>query len=280
MNYILGDNGCLWVYDKGTLVVNGSRESPVLFTSVRHDGWYDSLPGQWQYIWLSSGSKDNIIDYAQIENNIFGIVVDTNVNSNPTLTITNSKIHHASQSGILGQGAYIKGENLLVSNCQEALVALQYGGKYYFRNSTFANHWEYGGRKFKSIILNNWYKSAGDEIIVRDLKAAHFYNCIIDGSFSAQNGGEVSLEKDLNGEFNVLFDHCIVKSKDITEYSTNTQFDIDPKFKDIQLSDFHLKEDSPAIGSGTNTQVTIPYDLDGIQRTNPPTIGAYEYIEQ
>ena len=274
-----GDQGCLWVYDGGTLVVNGTKEQPVLFTSVRHDGWYDSLPGQWQQIWLSSGSRDNIINYAQIENNIFGVVVDTNVNNNPTLTITNSKILHASQCGILGQGAYIMGENLLITNCQEALVALQYGGKYYFRNSTFANHWEYGGRKFKSIILNNWYTSANGDPIIRDLEAAHFYNCIIDGSFSANNGGEVALERNPNGAFNILFDHCIVKSNDVAEYSENTQFDIDPKFIDIHLSDFHLKEDSPAIGAGTSSQITIPYDLDGAPRNNPPSIGAYEYIE-
>ena len=274
-----GNDACLWVYDGGSLKVNGTKERPVLFTSVRHDGWYDSLPGQWQYIWLSSGSRDNIINHAQIENNVFGLVVDTNVNSNPTLTITNSKILHASQSGILGQGAYIKGDNLLITNCQQALVALQYGGRYYFQNSTFANHWEYGGRKFKSIILNNWYRSATGDIIVRDLEAAHFYNCIIDGSFSAASGGEIAIEKDPNGIFNALFDHCIIKSEDVADYSNNCQFNIDPKFKDISLSDFHVEEDSPAINAGNPTHISIPYDLDGVSRANPPTIGAYEYIE-
>ena len=134
-----GTDACLWVYDSATLVVQGTTEQPVLFSSVRDDGYYDSLPGQWNYIWLSQGSKDNVIDHAVVENAIFGLLVDTNVNANPTLTISNSVIQNHSASGIVGQGAYIVGDNLLIADCGNSLVELRYGGRYRFSNSTLAN---------------------------------------------------------------------------------------------------------------------------------------------
>ena len=82
------NDAVLWVYDSATLDVRGTAEQPVLFTSVRKDGWYSFLPGQWGQIWLSAGSKDNVIDHAVIEKGCFGLVVDTNVGPNPTLMVS------------------------------------------------------------------------------------------------------------------------------------------------------------------------------------------------
>ena len=111
-----GDDGHLWVYNGGTLHAQGTFETPVLFTSVRHDSYYDYLAGQWGYIWLSAGSKDNTMDWVVIENSFVGIVADTNVGNNPTLQITNSRIENCSYAGIIGQGATIDGDNLLVAD--------------------------------------------------------------------------------------------------------------------------------------------------------------------
>ena len=57
------------------------------------------------------------------------------------LTIKNSIINNMSGLGILGQGAYIEGENLLVSNAGQYALALNIGGSYDFKHCTFANYY-------------------------------------------------------------------------------------------------------------------------------------------
>ena len=43
----------------GTIKVNGTLGNPVTFRGDRLDSWYDSIPGQWDRIWLYPGSIDN-----------------------------------------------------------------------------------------------------------------------------------------------------------------------------------------------------------------------------
>lgn len=275
-----GNNSYLWIYDSATLDVRGNRNNPVIFSSVRHDGYYDSLPGQWGYIWLSQGSKDNYIEWARIENATFGIVVDTNINTNPTLDISNSVIQNHSSAGIVGQGAYIVGDNLLVACCGDALMALQYGGRYCFSNSTFANYWRYSGRKSPSLILNNYYKYNESTIFPRPLLQADFRNCIVYGNYSGRdNSGEILLDCLDGFDFNYSFRHCLLRSTVVDSTNANIILNRDPLFNDPYSHNFTLKAGSPAIGAGSSTYLKTATDLAGNQRGNPPSIGAYEYTE-
>lgn len=284
-----GDNSCLWVYDSATLDVRGTLQSPVLFTSIRHDGYYDSLPGQWQQIWLSTGSKNNHIEWARIENATIGLLVDTNVNNNPTLEIYNTFIQNHSVAGIIGQGSYIVGDNLLVSCCGECLVCLQYGGRYEFSNSTFANYWRYQSRKTPSLILNNYYKYDANTIFPRPLQQADFKNCIVYGNYSgSDNSGEIQFEWIDACAFNCSFNNCLLRTSLVDSdgnptytpapYITGNNLIInkDPKFKDAYGNDFGLNEDSPALGAGNSAYLKSGTDLKGNPRGNPPTIGAFE----
>lgn len=231
------NDAVLWVYDSATLKVQGTDEEPVLFTSVRHDGWYDDLPGQWGYVWLSAGSKDNKINNAVIKNAYCGLLVDTNVNDNPTLDISNSVICNHTLAGILGQTAYIVGDNLLVFGCGTATLALQYGGRYRFTRSTFADYWSYGSRTNPSVILNN-YRTFQSVRYLYDLPMAQFVDCIIYGSRAE---GEMLLDLDDRAACNVNIVHSIVRGGD---------WDVDPKFMDPQEGDYHLMDGSPAVGIG------------------------------
>lgn len=244
----------LIVWTDGCLRVQGSPEKPVLFTSLRHDGWYNTLPGQWSNIWLFSGSHDNVIDHALIENGTIGLMVDTNVGPNPTLRITNTEVRNMSEAGILGQGARIEGDNLLISNCRIATMALQYGGRYRFTNSTLANYWAYDARKSPQLLLNNWYESAAGDIILRSLTEASFTNCIIYGNYSQ---GEVDFAMLPLAPFGVSFNHCWLRAENqgtwLDEYGVVTSdciWNQDPMFADPSNGDFRLKEDSPALGWG------------------------------
>lgn len=272
-----GDKACLWVYDSATLDTRGSIDRPVVFSSIRHDGHYDSLPGQWNYIWLSAGSKDNHIEWARIENGTYGIVVDTNINANPTLEISNSVIQNHSMAGIVGQGAWIVGDNLLVADCGQTLVSLQYGGRYRFANSTFANYWRYGSRKTPSLILNNYYQYDEATVFPRPLQQADFMNCIVYGNYGGNNNtGEILFDRMDGCTFNVQFSHCLLRTTLVDSTAGNNIVNRDPLFGDARNHDFTPSDKSPAIGAGNPSYLGSDIDLAGKPRNNPPTIGALE----
>ncbi|MDY5969558.1 MAG: hypothetical protein SPJ13_06055, partial [Bacteroidales bacterium] len=278
----LADNAYLWVYDGGTLRVKGTAENPVTFTGMRHDWLYGSLPSQWGYIWLSGGSKDNVMDHAVIENGYAGLRVDTCVNGNPTLTISNAVIRNHSFAGIVGQGARIEGDNLLVTNCGRATLLLQAGGNYTFTSSTFADFWAYGGtnrRKTPSVILANFHE-AGGIVYPRPLTAS-FRNCIVWGNHYENGKEEELMMNQTDGAvWAIEFDHCLLRTQlvDSTSFPNKALLiNKNPLFVSTSDSaDYHLREESPALGAGSQTLLKSNVTLDNQPRGVPPAIGCYE----
>lgn len=232
------NDAVLWVYDSATLQVHGTAEQPVLFTSVRHDGWYSFLAGQWGQVWLSAGSKDNVIDHAVIEKGCFGLVVDTNVGPNPTLTVSNTELRHMSYTGIQAQGARIVGSNLLVYQCGLADLWLRAGGDYSFTSSTFAGYWRYGSRQNPTVVVQNFYYAVGNVLVPRDITRADFSDCIIWGTWP---DGELLEQQVDEAAYNSRIVHSIVKGG---------EWDVDPLFADPDGNDYRLQEGSPAYGIG------------------------------
>lgn len=54
----------------------------------------------------------------------------------------------------------------------------------------------------------------------------------------------------------------------------------DPLFVDQGAGDFHLQAESPAIDAGTDLSAYFTTDFDGMNRTAPWDIGAYEFVEE
>ena len=186
-------------------------------------------------MWLSAGSRDNVIDHAVIENGYAGIVADSCANMNPTLRISNTRIFNHSLVGLLGQTAYIVGDNLLVANGGKGAVALQYGGWSQFTGCTFADYWRYDSRQFPSVQISN-YLDVDDVHYVWPMYA-QMSDCIIYGTL--QN--ELYVWLDSVATVSATFDHCLVKGG---------AWDEDPKFVAPYEGDYHLEEDSPARGIG------------------------------
>jgi len=268
---LIGENG-VPPTNNGTLIINGDIGNEVTMQGDRIDSWYENIPGQWNGIHFVQGSINSTIDYAIISNGTTAIHADSVANSNPTVTINNTIIENMSSIGILGQGANIAAANTVVSKCGQYTVACNIGGTYNFTHCTFANYWNYNHRNTPSILLNNYYEGADGNIYDRDLLAANFTNCIIDGSLST----EVSFQEQA-GEFNYTFDHCLIKLDPTidtdNEHYINSIINQSPKFKDNTESDFHLTEDSPAIDAGIGPS---DIDIEGNPR-NTPDLGAYEF---
>jgi len=55
----------------------------------------------------------------------------------------------------------------------------------------------------------------------------------------------------------------------------NTIWNKSPYFKDVTNNDYQPEQGSPLFLNG-NVQLSLPYDINGKTRGNPPTIGAYE----
>ena len=269
---LIGENG-VPPTNNGTLIINGDIGNEVTMQGDRIDSWYENIPGQWNGIHFVQGSINSTIDYAIISNGTTAIHADSVANSNPTVTINNTIIENMSSIGILGQGANIAAANTVVSKCGQYTVACNIGGTYNFTHCTFANYWDYNHRSTPSILLNNYYEGADGNIYIRDLDAANFTNCIIDGSLST----EVSFQEQVLGEFNYTFDHCLIKL-DPTIDTDNEHYiysiiNQSPKFVDAYENDFHLNENSPAIDAGIGPS---DIDIEGNPR-NTPDLGAYEF---
>ena len=264
----------------GTLKVNGTLNNEVTFQGDRLDSWYQNVPGQWDRIRFIPGSYNNEINYAIIKNGTTGIHADTVSNSNPTVTIRNTIITNMSSIGILGQGARLDVSNSVISKCGQYTVACYIGGDYTFNHCTFANYWNYSFRNTPSILLNNYYYDNNENIQIRNLNNAYFGNCIIYGSLST----EISFDNNENGQFNFTFDHSLIKIDPNINTLSNNYINIiknsDPLFTDYLNNDFRLKENSPAINSGDfqiSQNSNLLFDLNEINRNDPPELGAYEY---
>jgi hypothetical protein len=272
----------LWVYKDGTLKIKGDISNPVTIQGDRLEPQYSEEPGQWGYIWLSRGSKNNIVDGAVIKNGLVGILADTLGNSpNPTLTISNSIIKNMSIAALWGQGTFIKGWNCVFANCGQYVAALTIGGKYNFYHCTFANYWNKGARQFPVLLVNNFYKDANENIISRNLDSAYFYNCIVYGDLNS--GDELKLDSSTAATFNYKFHNTLLSTTYDTSGSQyeNVVVNAEPFFNYTGVNDYRIKSPlSSAIGKGDDSFTSLfPYDLNGKPRLANPhvTLGAYEY---
>ncbi len=284
------NNSSLIVYKDASLRVSGELGKEVVFEGDRLEPEYSDVPGQWGSIWFYPTSKDNVIDYAVIKNGTVGIVVDTLGNStNPTLRIRNTQIYNHSSVGLMARGSFVEGENVVINNCGQVSLALQIGGEYSFKHSTFVNYWNNEPRQTPSVLVNNWYKSADGLIISRDLKSAFFGNCIIYGN----NEDELVLSMDKGADFNYKFENNLIKytnRKGELEFEIednplfeNTLVNEEPLFWDEYINDLRITSESPVIGKGSiDIANLVPKDILGEKRNTADKVdlGAYQNVEK
>jgi hypothetical protein len=287
------DSGLI-VDDKGSLKVNGTLSDKVVFEGDRLEHGFSSIPGQWGTIWMRAGSRDNVINHAIIKNGIVGMLVDSIPdNINRTLTLTNTEVYNHSNFGILGRETNIQGINVVVGSAGQASLAATIGGTYNFTHSTFANYWNNGIRQLPTVLVNNFFtftNSSGQEVTqTRDLHAANFNNCIIDGNSNV----EFILDKVDGSQFNFSTTNCMIKFNDINNaFSGVPEMDFsntvnhpgvilngNTHFRNTSLNDLIIGELSDAINKGNTTfSGMFPLDILEVNRVASPDLGAYQHI--
>jgi len=273
------NNSGLWVYKGGCLKVTGTKDNPVVFQGDRTESYYADVPGQWDRIWLNEGSIDNEINHAIIRNAFIGLQTEIlQQDMGNKLILQNTLIENISGAGLLSRYYTIDAENVVIANCQQYNLALTMGGNYSFKHSTLVNYWSYSVRQTPTLYFNNYFKDGNEVVYPFDLAKADFVNCIIYG-----NGDDEILadSSKSGGNFNYLFDHCLVKTTLAVSNPNHWQFiyrNQDPLFVDKYENDYHILTGSPAIGKGLGG--VVPIDIEGITRDmNTPNLGAYEEVD-
>jgi len=279
------------IYVAGSLQVNGTLEEPVWFGGDRLEAFYEHIPGQWGFIYLSETSHSNLISHAEIHNGTIGVLISASPESGrmPDLEISSTIINRMSSSGIYALNAAVTGTNLVVGDCGGSCLALNYGGDYSFTHCTFANYWPNGFsmRQLPALMLSDYfgtYDGDGNMVVYTNgvFENASFRNSIIYGAHSM----ELLIESYNGLQLNYLIDHCLMRiHKDSIRYLedlliTNIINNEDPLFDSVPIV-YELDSLSPAIDAAWPAYaVELPFDLNGNNRLDDdaPDLGACERI--
>lgn len=200
------NDGLLAFTGNGKLIVEGTKEKPVIFDSDRIEPEFAEEPGQWTGIWLQSGTNGHEINHCIIRNSIIGIRID----SAADLTLKNSRIYNTAGSGLIGVHANIKAENCLFYDNTGYAIQIEYGGDYTFEYCTAASFGVDGEavKLSNTLCLDNFCQ---DYRLYR--LNALFKNCILTGSREDQ---VTLVDKENNpANFNYRFEHCLTRVKDL-----------------------------------------------------------------
>ena len=287
-------NSGLLITNNASLHVNGLPsldaellENEVIFQGDRLEPLYEDIPGQWETIWLLSGSTNNSINHATIKNGTVGVLSDGNLDDPTKLVITNSQIYNSSNFGILGRATSISAENIVLNNSGVSSFAGTYGGNYNFTHSTITNYWTNSFRQFPALLLNNFIVDADNNVFTNPLESANFTNCIIYGN----DNPELLLEKETSEIFNFKFTNSLIYFDDPTgfysepqydfsntDHYENIRFNLDPEFLEPSKNQLQIPIGSPAEGAGITSGI-LTVDLTNASRTSPPDLGAYNATE-
>jgi hypothetical protein len=264
----------------GTLMANGTKSEPVIFTGDRLDEDYKDLPASWPGIYFRNTSENNSMIHTVIKNAYQGIIAQhLSGTSQPKLNLSRSIIENIYDAGLTGINTNIYADNCLISNCGNN-INLQYGGDYRFINCTVACYGTiYISHKDPVLKIADYLPDAGPGQTA-GLNAL-FQNCIFWGEGGIVDN-EISIDRQGASQFVTTFDHVLYKANDEIPnaiFISSLQNEL-PVFDSINVSknifDFHFNKDrySPAVDAGITN--SFLYDLDDKLRDSQPDIGCYE----
>ncbi len=268
----------------GSLQAQGDSNARILFTGDRLDMPYNSYPGSWPGIVFRGSSTGNQLTYCVIKNAYQAIVTPPAMQPGDwQLALNQCIVDNSYDAGIYAVQSNISATNCLLSNCGKNL-ALTGGGHYQFTYCTVASYSnDYISHNAPVLQVSN-YLQQGAGYLVSGLNAS-FLNCIFwGGNGLVDDEVTVSLQPGLPAP-SVQFSGCLWKVKNSPQGADTSGMlvNTDPMFDSVnnlrRYYDFHLRSQSPAIGSGMVT-AGIATDLDGLPRVTGGRTdrGCYENI--
>jgi hypothetical protein len=258
----------------GTLLVQGEKydSTRVTFQSDRLDAPYNSFPAGWPGIYFAPSSKDNVFEFAVINNAYQAVVaLGPSPDANPKITLNECVINNSYDAGILTEQSSVQARNCLITNCGKN-IELTFGGTYNFSYCTVASYSnEFISHTNPVLSINNFSSDGSNSTFPL---TANFVNCIFWGDGSVDNEVSVSQQTSSNA-FNVDLNYCLwLEKTNPANVTANNMLATDPMFDSVNnrtlYYDLHLKNSSPAISYGTISGAPL-FDLDG----NPRVVNGF-----
>lgn len=263
-----------FIFIKGTLNVQGSPGERVVFRNERLEARYENVPGQWGGIIFLEGSKNNVIEYADIRNVQYGVRLGTPDNDSiPDLVLKHVRIENTAVAGIAAFTSDLWAENTLINTSAGYVAGNFAGGNYTYNHCTFANYpiLFFGN---PSMLIITDAVDLEDGTTITEAIHVNLLNTIVWGYKTE----EIALELTLNDESEIFTHNSILKTS-LEEFegpgtilSTKDDFML---FRDVDGYDYTPDSLSPAIDNALGSETGI--DLFGQPRDSLPDIGAIEY---
>jgi hypothetical protein len=274
------NDGILYVLANGRLLVEGTLQKKVYFTSDRLEKELKDEFGSWSGIRFAPGSLANRIQYAEINGPIVGIYAD----SSSQVAVANTIIHHTAGAGILAVHARMTIENCLIHSNGTHSIQFAYGGDYRIDYCTLANY----SNDEEALAMNNLFVVDPEKgpVYVYPLNAS-ITNTIITGSGEDELDLLDATDPRKPEFFKAQFSNTYLPAKELLMPKEYPKFFedcpscirgkvSDTIFLSIARNDFRLDTLAKVNNKGKWLDRT-PNDLLNIRRNNPnPDLGCYE----
>ena len=272
----LHKNALLYVY-KGTLNINGALNNEVTVQGDRLEADYDDVSGQYYGIYFDS-ARPSTINYAIIKNGTTGIHLfdhhASNLSTDYTLTVTNTKVTNNANNGILiYSGARVKADNCVISKNGAFGLLVLLSGDFNFNHCDLVGY--NSDSQNQAVGITNHFDIDG----VTNIGSIHegvLTNCAIYGQLASEIGFD-TIGNTAGVTLDFKIQNCLIKKETIGTdpfYIAGNIWNIDPQFVDVSLNNFKIYSTSPMTGTANN--ILFPtmsgLNIEGVTSSN---IGAY-----
>lgn len=256
----------------GSMQAEGNVENPIIFTNDRLDEPFASAAGQWGGIVLLAGSRDNYFKYTTIKNAFFGVNLNTfQPDGNPDLVMENCFVGNMVLTAILALNSDFSAVNSVFYNTASGTVSHVGGGSASYTHCTIANYFNVSRDQPAALFSDYAIDNSQNEIIAPI--EVNMVNTIIFGRIA----DEILFYEEQAGNLSLSLSHNFYKTSLEILQANQSILNLDPRFQDPTLGDFHLTDTSPARGVALPSNILL--DIVDHPRLNSPDIGAFQYAE-
>ena len=282
-------NSGIYINKESSIEINGSAsvdtlalENEIIFQGDRLIDDYSEIAGQWGGLIIDQGEVESRIEHLTLKNAINGLTIKGQTSS---LHLKNSQIYNSSSINLHAISADIRSDNVVFGNAGINSVKISAGGRYSFQHCTIANYWSQGFRVGSTLEIDN-SASLIAEVENSDLIQAEFINSIVTGN----GNNEIYLSDNQSNSFSFFFQNSLIRFSgnnggeglydfENQELYKNVFFNEDEGFNNSLQNDFRLQSSSFVIDKGASETLNdLPLEVLGNERTNPPDLGAFEFV--